>query len=139
LFSSRTADQLLVYEDELRKVEFITEEALDRAYCTLIDAQNHVQSNDYTRFLFMAAPDKATAYADYLADAKLREVSPLPEFYRRSGLNQVALVDRFRQAIRCGAKDVYMPNDTHWSSTAHRLVADAVIDALTGAGSRPAC
>jgi hypothetical protein len=139
LFSSRTADQLLVYDDELRKVQFTTSEALDQAYCTLIDAQNRVQSNGHTRFLFMAAPDKATAYADYLADAELRQVSPLPEFYKRSGLNQVALVERFRQAIQCGIKDVYMPNDTHWSSATHGTVADAVVGALTGAQAGPAC
>ena len=87
----------------------------------------------------MAAPDKATAYADYLADTELRQISPLPEFYRRPGLNQVALVERFRQAIRCGIKDIYMPNDTHWSSTAHRIVADAIVDALAGVPHRPAC
>jgi hypothetical protein len=139
LFSSRASDQLLVYDDELRKVQATTAAALDQAYCTLVDAQNRVQGNGYTRFLFMAAPDKATAYADYLADAGLRQISPLPEFYRRSGLNQVALVQRFREAIRCGRKDVYMPNDTHWSSIAHRIVADAVVDALTGAQGKPAC
>jgi hypothetical protein len=87
----------------------------------------------------MAAPDKATAYADYLADHELREVSPLPAFYRRSGLNQVPLVDRFREAIRCGMKDIYMPNDTHWSSMAHRIAADAVVDALGGAEAPPVC
>lgn len=139
LFSSRSADRLLVYDDELRKAQFTTAEALDTAYCTLIDAQNRVQGNGHTRFLFMAAPDKATAYADHLARAELRALSPLPGFYRRSGLNQVALVGRFRDAVWCGMKDVYMPNDTHWSSMAHRIAADAVIDALTGAPHRPAC
>jgi hypothetical protein len=139
LFSSRASDRLLVYDDELRKTRYTTAEAVDRAYCTLIEAQNRVQSNGHTRFLFMAAPDKATAYADHLADSELRALSPLPELYRRSGLNQVALVGRFRDAVRCGTKDVYMPNDTHWSSATHRIVADAVINALTGAPHRPDC
>jgi hypothetical protein len=139
MFSSRRSDQLLVYDDELRKMRIVTTEALDQAYCALIDAQNRIQRNGHTRFLFMSAPDKATAYADYLTDAELRHISPLPEFYRRSGLKQVALVERLRQAIRCGAKDIYMPNDTHWSSTGHGIVADAVIAALTGAQDRPSC
>lgn len=139
LFSSRTDDHLLIYDDELQKVQFTTAEALDQAYCTLIAAQNRVQANGHTRFLFMAAPDKATAYANYLADPELRQISPLPEFYKRSGLNQVALVERFRKAIRCGIKDIYMPNDTHWGSATHRTVADAVVGALTGAQGRPPC
>jgi hypothetical protein len=139
LFSSQAGDRLLVYDDELRKVQVTAAETLDQAYCTLIEAQNRVQGNGQTRFLFMAAPDKATAYADYLADAELRRASALPEFYQRPGLNQVALVEQMRRAIRCGYKDVYMPNDTHWSSTTHKLVADAVVDALTGSGSAPPC
>jgi len=139
LFSSRASDRLLVYDDEIWKARFITPEALDAAYCTLIDAQNRVQGNGRTRFLFMAAPDKLTAYAEYLTDPELGALSPLPEFYKRPGLNQVALVGRFRDAIACGNKDVYMPNDTHWSSTAHRIAAEAAIDALAGVADRPAC
>ena len=80
----------------------------------------------------MAAPDKATAYADYLEDKELRQISALGELDRWDRLNQVELVTPLRQAIRCGIKDVYMPNDTHWSSRGHRIVADAVIGALTG-------
>lgn len=139
LFSSRASDRLLVYDDELWKVRFITPATLNAAHCTLVDAQNRVQSNGRTRFLFMAAPDKVTAYAEHLAAPELRALSPLPEFYRRPSVNQVALVDRFRDAIRCGTKDAYMPNDTHWSSAGNRIVADAVVDALAGVPHRPAC
>jgi hypothetical protein len=139
LFSSRASDKLLIYDDELRKARFTTPEALDAAYCTLIAAQNQVQANGQTHFLFIAAPDKATAYADHLTDPMLRDLSPLPEFYERPGLNQIALVERLRDAIRCGVKDVYMPNDTHWGSPAHRIVAEATIDALLGKPGRPAC
>lgn len=138
LFSSRAANQLLIYDDELAKVPAATSQALDQAYCTLLEAQTLVQSNGYTHFLFMPAPDKVTAYADFLEDEELRHISALADFDRRDRLNQVDLVAPLRQAIGCGIKDVYMPNDTHWSSRGHRIVADAVTGALTGAPRRSA-
>jgi hypothetical protein len=131
-FSNRASNQLLIYDDELTKVPATTPQALDQVYCTLLEAQTLVQGNSRTRFLFMPAPDKVTAYADFLEDKELRHISALADFDRRDRLNQVDLVAPLRQAIRCGIKDVYMPNDTHWSSRGHRIVADAVIGALTG-------
>lgn len=127
LLSSRVSDHLLIYEDDIRKAQFTTAQALDDAYCTLVGIQNHVESNGRTRFLFMAAPDKLTAYAEYLSDGEHRGLSPLMQFAGRGGLNQVDLADPLRRAIRSGTKDVYMPNDTHWSPTGHRLVGETVV------------
>ncbi len=131
LFSSRASEELLIYDDEIRKAEFVTPRTLDATYCTLLAMQNAVQANGRTRFLFMAAPDKLSAYAEHLADTDLRALSLLPGLYRQPSLNQVRLLERFRSAIRRGEKDVYMPNDTHWGSAGHRIVADAIVAALT--------
>jgi hypothetical protein len=92
--------------------------------------QNQAQANGRTHFLYLAAPDKLSVYAEHLADAGLRAISLLPELYRSPGLNQVRLLDRFREAVRRGEKDVFLPNDTHWGSAGHRIVADAVVDAI---------
>lgn len=137
LFSSRESNRLLIYDDEIRKALFTTPQTVDAMYCTLIDIQNEVQANGRTRFLFMAAPDKMTTYAEHLADPELRAISLLPGLYGRPSLNQVKLLGRFREAVRCGVKDLYMPNDTHWGSAAHRIIADAVVDTLTGAEGGP--
>jgi hypothetical protein len=139
LLSSQASDQLLVYDDDILKVNHAGPGSVDAIYCTMIAIQNRIQGNGRTRFLFMAAPDKVTAYADYLDDPELRHISLLPELYRRPGLNQVRLVERFRRAMRCGMKDIYLPNDTHWGSAGHRIVAEAVADALAGLTNVPPC
>lgn len=139
LFSSRASDILLVYDDELRKPAWTTPPALATAHCNLIDAQRRVQANGQTRFVYMPVPDKMTAYAEHLANPELRDMTLLPALYQRADLNQVRLLDALREAIRCGRKDVYMPNDTHWSSAAHSLVADAVVQTFDGSRHRAAC
>jgi hypothetical protein len=135
LFSSRVSDQLLVYDDELLKARFANADAIEAAYCTLVGIQSRVQRNGFTRFLFAPTPDKASAYGEYLVSPELRDLSLLPEFYLKTGLNQVDLLSPIREAIRSGAKDVYMPNDTHWSSTAHRIVAESVHRVLVAKAS----
>jgi hypothetical protein len=40
-----------------------------------------------------------------------------------------------RAAIAAGTRDVYLPNDSHWSTTGSRLVAQTVIDYLRAAGA----
>jgi hypothetical protein len=139
LFSSRASDILLVYDDELRKPAWTTPPALATAHCNLIDAQRRVQANGRTRFVYMPVPDKMTAYAEYLANPELRDTTLLPAFYQRAGLSQVRLLDALREAIRCGRKDVYMPNDTHWSTAAHSIVADVVVATVGGGQRHPAC
>jgi hypothetical protein len=55
----------------------------------------------------------------------------LPDLASKAGVSQVDLLRPLHQAISSGAKDLYMPNDTHWNSTGHRIAAETVVDALS--------
>jgi hypothetical protein len=131
LFSSQAADQLLVHDDDVRKVRHATDQALESAHCKLIAIQNAVQRDGRTRFLFVPVPDKTTVYSEYLVDPQLRNLSRLPDLASKAGVSQVDLLRPLHQAISSGAKDLYMPNDTHWNSTGHRIAAETVVDALS--------
>jgi hypothetical protein len=131
LLSSRDSGQLLVHEDDLRKVRFTTDDTLATAHCKLVAVQNAIQRNGRTRFLFVPVPDKATAYSEYLGDPQMRNLSRLAELASKGGVNQVDLLRPLQQEIGSRVKDVYMPNDTHWSSTGHKIAAETVVRALS--------
>jgi hypothetical protein len=130
-FSSAANDRLLVYGDELRSPPWTAAE-IDKALCRLRAIQDRVQANGETAFIFMAAPDKLSVYSDYVADMHLRGISRLAPFDAESRVNQVNLLAPLREGVRCGLIDVYLPNDTHWGTPAHEIVAAGLIDALTG-------
>ena len=130
LFSSRVSDRILVYDDEFLPARWTNAE-IDAALCNLRAAQARVRSNGKTAFAFLAAPNKLSAYADHLADPSHRGISRLSRIYADPHLSQIRVLDRLRAAIRKGERDIYMPNDTHWGTPGHRIVADAVVAFLT--------
>lgn len=132
LFSSGAGDRLLVYDDEFLLANWPRDQ-MARALCTLLGVQQAIEANGRTRFAFMIAPNKLSAYDAFVADPRFRGLSRLSEFYADRRLNQVALLDPLRAAIGCGLVDVYMPNDTHWGTPAHRIVANEVVRRLVAA------
>lgn len=135
--SSRVRDHLLVYNDELDKPRTWTAPLLDRAHCNLRDAQRRIEANGRTHFAYMPVPDKLTAYAELVAAPNLAALSQLPAFAARPGLRVVDLTARLRHAVRCGVPDLYLPNDTHWGTAAHRIAAAATIDTFLGRAWTP--
>jgi hypothetical protein len=129
LFSSRASDRLLVFDEEF-DLEGWSRGRIGQAICNLLAAQELVQRNGRTAFVFLIAPDKLTAYAEVLADRQHKGVDRLPGFYRETRLNQIRVLDPLRAAIRRHVRDVYLPNDTHWGSAAHEIVADQVVSYL---------
>jgi hypothetical protein len=78
----------------------------------------------------MVAPDKLTAYADFVCDKGLRDISALaelsghfPEVIPRLDL---ALIS----AIHEGKQDVYLPDDTHWGSSGYQIAAETLLTFL---------
>jgi hypothetical protein len=133
-FSSAANDRLLVYDDELRPLPWSRAE-IDQALCRLRAIQDRVQANGQTAFMFMAAPDKLSVYSDHVADAGLRGRSRLGPFHAEPRLNHANLLGPLRDGVRCGLVDVYLPNDTHWGTPGHEIVAGALTAALA---DRPA-
>src|SRR3546814_4037679 len=93
----------------------------------LLDAQNRVQANGRTRMLTMLVPDKSSAYARYLDAPFFRRIGKLAPLLDGAGLNVVDVVPALKRAIDAGVDDVYMPNDTHWSSIGHDIAVREIV------------
>ena len=124
LFSSRSSHSLLIYDDDLLKA------GVKRADITLIAASiaaraGRAESNGLTRFMTLIAPDKLTAYSDFI-DPEYRDLSIIPALAEEPGLNLIRLDTPLRAAIRNGEIDVYLPNDTHWGEAGCQIVAREV-------------
>jgi hypothetical protein len=94
--------------------------------CRLLDLQQRVERDGRTRLLLVIAPDKSTAYADYLP-AESRLPNAIERLAQIRGLPLPRLDLVMKQAIQQGAVDVYLPNDTHWGTAGSKLAAGAVI------------
>lgn len=134
LFSSRADRQLLVYGEDFNKLDW-TEAQWRGAACNLLRLQARVEANGRTLFLAMVAPDKLTTYGPFLAAEKFRGISHLDLMAEYPALNLVRFDRDFDPAAHV---DLYLPNDTHWSSTGHRLAARFVEQELTDKGLLPA-
>lgn len=132
LFSSQTSNQLLIYGQDIEKSAW-GEKKLDITRCKLIALQNMVQSNGKTFFVLMIAPDKFTAYSDYLEDKQNTGLSKI-DTIASSGLHALRLDLRIKKEVASGIIDLYLPNDTHWGSTGHKIAADTLVDYLQTAG-----
>ena len=89
--------------------------------------RRQVEANGYTRLVLTVAPDKLTAYAEFLSDSDMKSASLLAlDSYRHPDV--VPRLDRnLIAAIRRGERDVYLPNNTHWGSNGHRIVAETLL------------
>lgn len=132
-FSSAAKDRLLVYDDEFRFPPWPPAE-IETALCRLRAIQERVQANGQTAFVFMPVPNKLNVYSDHVADARFRNLSRLGPFHAETRINQVNLIGPLRGGIRCGLIDVYLPNDTHWGTPGHEIVANALTAVLAGRG-----
>lgn len=133
-FSSAEKATLLVPSDELLKQKWWERESLSKMSLCIDDMRRRVESNGYTRFVLMVAPDKLTAYADYLQTPDLYGTKVLSDLSLRHEDIMPRLDKALRDAILSGELDVYFPDDSHWASRGEAIAADTLIDFL----SRPA-
>lgn len=125
-FSSRERDSMLVYLDDIKKFKWWKEAGLEGMSCRISAMRKQVEANGYTRFVLMVPPDKLTAYADFLRDSSMQNISRLSAL---SGLQPQVMprLDRaLDEAIRRGEPDVYLPDNTHWGSNGQRAAAQTL-------------
>ena len=125
-FSSRTKNALLVYKDDLSKINAWKATSAASLTCGVERMRRAVEANGVTRFVFLAAPDKMTAYAPYLADRNLAAMSRLRPLLDMNGSVSPRIDLALAAAIQQKQQDVYLPDDTHWGSTGHRIVAETL-------------
>lgn len=129
-FSSATKDALLVYRNDLRKGQGWRGMDLSQMACRIETMRRQVEKNGQTRFVFMVAPDKLTAYARYVRDDDLRNLSLLAELSDRLPHAMPRLDTALTSAIGSGEQDVYLPNDTHWGSSGYRIATETLLGFL---------
>jgi hypothetical protein len=130
LFSSRHSRGLLVYAEDFNKESWSAAD-WTAALCDLARIQDRVEANGHTAFLAMIVPDKLTVYSPFLAD---RHIAALSQLGRLDEIPSVNLV-RVDRALDPGARaDLYLPDDTHWSSATHEMAAGLVLRALLDRG-----
>ena len=130
LFSSARSDRLLYYATDEAKYRLGAGDRQALA-CSLLNMQAAVEANGYTTFILMVAPDKLSVYRRYLASRTLG-VSPVYRAVRDTeGLRHVDLLAAFDLALDDPAiVDLYMPNDTHWSSAGASIAAAELAEYL---------
>lgn len=124
-FSSRKPDHLLVVAQDLRKKTW-TEQDVDQMRCQLLKLQEAVQANGRTLFVALPIPDKLSAYHADLVDRNLP--AGIVERIDDPRLNRPKVEKPIRAAIEAGEIDVYLPNDTHFSTRGHAVTAETVLD-----------
>jgi hypothetical protein len=129
LFSSRIKDQILIHEGNIAKRELPPGSDAVMA-CNLLQVQQQVEANGYTRMVIMVAPDKLTAYSQVLQDKAFANLSIIPDLAKHRALNLIRLDLLLQQRVREGVVDLYLPNDTHWASSGYRLAAEAMVEYL---------
>lgn len=129
-FSSSTRDAMLVFRNDIRKAQWWREMGVPEIGCQIGRMRGKVEANGQTRFVFMVAPDKLTAYADFLRDKDLRKLSLLAELASNHPDSMPRLDIALVSAIRRGEQDVYLPDDTHWGSGGEQIAAETLLGFL---------
>lgn len=129
LFSSRAAASLLVYADDFRKADW-RDVHLVRIRCALAGLAARFQANGRTTFMTALAPDKSSAYRAWARDPARLPPSRLGALLDGLAVPDARLDLAVRDAVARGVVDVYMPDDTHWSSAGHMLAARAIMERL---------
>lgn len=126
-FSNHDQSNFLIYDDDINKIKLWRDMGVSEMSCRIEAIRQQVEKNGYTRFVLLVAPDKLTAYADFLHDSKFQHASLLPQL---SDLNfdvMPRLDKELITAIRSGEQDIYFPDDTHWASNGQRIAAETLI------------
>lgn len=131
-FSSANKREMLVYKDDFEKAPLWDEMDLLAAGCKMNEVRKKVEANGRTQLIVMVAPDKLTAYSDLVDrhDGSLRHGGMLAKLSEQHPEVIPRLDLALRSAIRDGEQDVYLPDDTHWGSTGHRIAAETLLGFL---------
>lgn len=133
LFSNRLSDEILIYKFDLYKDKWSSGQ-INSIRCSLAIIQNSVQSNGKTFFVFMAVPDKLTAYSEYIVNNVPIKNDTIDMLSHDEKLHIHRLDKSLKKAIQAGVKDVYLPSNTHWGSEGHKIAAKTMVDYLKESG-----
>ena len=127
LFTSRRSELLLSYIEDQDKAHWKAE-SMHVPIGRLKAMQDELETQGIT-MIIAVVPDKSTMYAPYFRLAEDRVPAPVDpwQLLQSAGIRQVPLRDRLRLALP-GVRDLYLPDDTHFSYEGFRLMAAAIRD-----------
>jgi hypothetical protein len=127
LFTSRRSDRLLTLHDDQAKAHWRADMFGD-GLSRLAALGDSLARKDIT-LIMVVVPDKSTAYAPYLlhADDHAKAGIDAWQLLRAAGIRQVPLREAVRNALPA-TRDLYLPDDTHFSLEGYRQMAIAVHD-----------
>jgi hypothetical protein len=130
LFSSASDRSLLVYGTDFNKQGWTTAE-WRAAACDLARLQDRVQANGRTVFVAMIVPDKLSVYARFLLYRDFDRLSQLSRLAAIPSLNLVPLAAALDPVAQV---DLYLPDDTHWSTATQAMAARLIRRMLEARG-----
>jgi hypothetical protein len=122
LFSCEKGDRLLFYRDDLLGAPLATPEKMRRLNDNL-NALADMLSKKGIRLVFMPCVDKYDLYGDYLVGNRhprsrfFEELRSLPKKY--DVIDSKAIL---AEEVSRGEKDIFYPDDTHWSWKGHEKI-----------------
>ncbi|MFI3136586.1 MAG: hypothetical protein QX197_07385 [Methylococcaceae bacterium] len=128
-FSSRNTQTLLTSVGDLNK-QYWNATTVQKIVCEIEHARQQIEANGKTRFVMLIAPDKLTAYADFLNEQKLQHISYIADVANRLPTTVLRMDRSLQAAIHAGEIDVYLPDDTHWGWRGHQIAAETLLDFL---------
>lgn len=127
LLSHQRNDQLLVIRDDLLLKPPLPAAEIATIRCSILRAATTLTALQIP-FVIALTPDKTTAYQPYLTENDLRTrpatLDKIGTGYIPHTINMLPAV---RRELAAGARDFYLPNDSHWGHDGFRLAA-ALID-----------
>jgi hypothetical protein len=137
LFSSRRPDRLLIYLSDITRhtaqaiAPWTGVEAEENAICAL---RTVIRAADGLSEVFVIVPpDKRSVYHDWTRNALPAKAADFLKTLPGSLSGRyIDLYGALHAAAQSGARDVYLPNDTHWSAVGHEIVADLVLKRMKG-------
>jgi len=136
LFSSPNDTDMLVYFDEFKK-QSLGEKDFDDLRKGAAVYQKIIESNGFTQFVLLVAPDKSSTFAPYLKNADRATANLVAELAKDPSLPVPRTDQILAEAIASGKKDIYLSNDSHWGSIGHKRFADALADHLGAPVQKP--
>ncbi len=129
LFTNRRSDLLLYFREDEAKASW-TEADIAKAMTVLRRVQQTALANGLV-LLVVVVPDKPTTYAQFLKHP--HKFAPARDIWAALDSQQFAHVplrDILVAAVEQGARDLYLPNDTHFGPRGYQLMAGAVAERL---------
>lgn len=127
-FTAKDTNHLLVYHDDLNKINNFTEESIEHLNNELNVLANELK-NDNITLIFMPVVDKYDFYYDYIQGNNSYPKNPYFSLLRKQKKAYLFVDTKeiLRPLIEKNIQDIYYADDTHWSFKASKQLTHGKI------------